>query len=107
MVCEIQNKLKSTTLTQQQIADEYSVTQRTISYINDGTLWYNAKNNYPLRERVKTVYLCSSCQKPIYRQSKLCSNCQNILNRKAERPDRSLLKFEIRNFCFSDLAKKI
>ena len=106
LVCEIQDKLKNTNLTQQQIADEFNVSQRTISYINDGTLWYNEKNIYPLRHKTQITHLCSICKKPIYRQSKLCPSCQHLSCRKTERPNRDLLKHEIRNFCFSDLATK-
>ena len=54
-VYEIKQLLKNSSLTQSEIAKKFNVTQRTISYINDGTLWVDEDEIYPIRKhRVKS-----------------------------------------------------
>lgn len=88
---EIQFLLINTNLTQQQIANKFNVSQRLISYINNGELWLSKELSYPLRKN----------------KNKLKNN--KVIHpkaRKCERPERETLKKEIREFSFVQLSKK-
>ena len=93
--------------------------QRTISYINDGTLWVDVDEIYPIRKhRVKSdtpskkkkirkkEKLCAICGKPILNESILCFECNHKEQIKVPHPSREILKEEIRKFSFTYLANK-
>lgn len=52
-VLEIKHKLKTTTITQYQLAEEYHVTQSLIAMINEGRKWaaIGIQEKYPIREQ--------------------------------------------------------
>lgn len=51
---QIYELIKTTSLSLKNIAQKFNVSSTTISYINTGKAWINAKNSYPLRECNKT-----------------------------------------------------
>jgi DNA-binding transcriptional regulator YiaG len=73
---QIRNILQETKLTQEQIARQFNVTQRTVSYINSGDMWFDANTQYPIRKRSEPPKLCAVCEQPIRRTSTLCSRCE-------------------------------
>ena len=118
-VNEIKELLRNSNLTQSKIANKFNVTQRTISYINDGTLWVDEDEIYPIRKHSiksnisfkkkkikKKEKLCAICGKPILNESTLCSECNHKEQQKVLRPSREVLKEEIRQFSFTYLANK-
>lgn len=54
----------------------------------------------------KTTSYCKICGKEITRGSTYCTNCYGLAARVVERPTREQLKYEIRNFSFTELSKK-
>lgn len=88
-VFEIQELLKTTTLSNVELGQIYGVTDPTISDINSGRSWHNSKINYPIRDgkiiKRKDMY-CSYCGKEITKDSKtnLCNACFKITMRKVE-----------------------
>lgn len=107
-VKEIKYLLKTTNITQEEIAHKFNITQRTVSYINDGTLWVDEKETYPIRvftSRAKKFY-CKYCGREVWRNNETCFECANFLNRKVPHPSREILKEEIRKFSFTYLANK-
>ena len=107
-VKEIKSLLKTTNITQEEIANKFNITQRTVSYINDGTLWVDENESYPIRvfmSRAKKFY-CKYCGREVWRNYDTCSECANFLSRKVPRPSREVLKEEIRKFSFTYLSNK-
>lgn len=85
---EIVNKLKNTKIPMTEIAEEYSLSVRTIHYINSGKVHYNKNENYPLRNRrvINQKKYCIDCGKEISNDAIRCSDCAYKNMRKVERP---------------------
>lgn len=117
----IKNELLTTYKTNVEIANQYDVSENTISGINTGYYWYDDETNYPIRPRnfsqkarrlikgsnntltaqeiysneeyQQTEYFCSSCGKPITKFSKsgLCIQCASAKRRIVDRPSKEEL----------------
>lgn len=106
-VKEVQEKLMNTTISNQDLANEYQASNTWISLVNKGELWYNKKLSYPLRPIKKgNKNFCIDCGKPVSYRSKRCVECAKIASRKVERPSREELKDLIRNKPFTQIAKE-
>lgn len=114
-VLEIKQLLKTTKLSQQEIAEKYNISQRMVSAINIGESWIEANLSYPLRtESIQKgissfsneVHVCIDCGKSITGTATRCIDCAHIQQRVVERPSREVLKDEIRNNSFLSLSKK-
>lgn len=110
-VQEIKQLLKASTMTQQQIANQFGITQRTVSYINSGEIWTDSNTTYPIRDYAPSQNLCARCGQPILQSSTLCHAC-NVQRRREEQsrqhPDyhtRDELKALVRAHPISDVAR--
>lgn len=88
-VFEIQELLKTTTLSNVELGQIYGVTDQTISDINSGRNWYNSKISYPIRDGKsikKKITYCACCGKEITNGGKtnLCDVCYKLTTRKVE-----------------------
>lgn len=106
LVDEIILKLKNTSESQQQIAEEYEVTQSTISLINTGAIWLKNNIDYPIRSYENITNYCIDCGEIILKGSIRCTSCRGKTLRKVERPNRKELKNLIRNNSFVEIAKR-
>ena len=117
-VKEIQSLLIETNLSQQEIAEQYNINQRSISYINTGETWLNPQLNYPLRKinitpkqkednirKEKKIYQCKDCGQIISTKAERCVKCAAKFARKTERPSRNELKNLIRTKSFLEIAR--
>ena len=103
IVSEIQN----TEETFQAIAEKYSISTRTITRINQGYTYHNEDLVYPLRKQINLPdSYCIDCGCKIGKQSIRCKKCNDIYQRKVERPDREYLKQLIRNFSFTKIGEQ-
>ena len=88
-VFEIQELLKTTTLSNVELGQIFGISDQTISDINAGRTWYNSEFSYPIREgkaiKKKNTY-CSCCGKEITNGSKtnLCDVCYKLTTRKVK-----------------------
>ena len=124
----IKVQLKNTLKTQREIAKDFSLSQKTVSDINLGEIWYDDNEKYPLRDKnsfckERAIYkhqekeklknkipqkFCLVCGKPIFHIDQCyCSyQCRNIGFQIAERPSREELKSLIRNKSFLSIGKQ-
>lgn len=86
-------------------------TDNYIFYQKDGV--YHCMDNYAFNHRSDIVHNngrrykhCPMCDKLIFYESKLCNECYHFTIRKAERPNKQILKQEIRNMTFVQIGKK-
>lgn len=107
---QIYDLLIYSTLSEEEIAKKFNVSQRYISGINLGEYKIQTNYTYPLRkEKIIKIqkYFCIDCGKEISsNKAKRCVNCANKFQRKVERPNRESLKNEIRTQSFLSLSKK-
>lgn len=102
-VNQIIDLLALTELTQQEIADKFNISQRTVSSINMGETWLKQGIIYPIRK--KEDFTCQICGKPIGKTSKYCPSCNGLIHRKTMRPSREELKNLIRTNSFVQIGK--
>lgn len=108
---EIINLLKDSSLSQEEIAEQFNISQRTVSGICLGETWRKNRESYPIRKKHiprgenKENY-CIDCGMKISSNAIRCSSCQGKISRKAERPSRDELKSLIRHFPFTKIAEK-
>lgn len=107
-VQEIKNLLLNSSLTERSISEMFEVSQRNISAINLGQIWYDKQLSYPLiSNRTNThKYFCIDCGKPITSNGIRCIKCSQLAQRKVKRPDREELKSLIRSQSFLSIGKK-
>lgn len=115
-VQEIKQLLKASTMTQQQIANQFGITQRTVSSINSGETWADSNTTYPIRvysprQNPPRQNLCARCGQPILPSSTLCHTC-NVQRRREEQSrqhpaynTRDELKALVRAHPISDVAR--
>ena len=103
-VLEIINLLKTTTLSNQEIAKEYNVSENTVCGINTGYYWFQDGIDYPIRKRHR--HSCIKCGKPIKIHTKYCQDCLVSARRKCERPSREELKNLIRTTPFTKIGQQ-
>ena len=107
---EIQEYLLYSKMSQADLGKKYNISQRSISYINTGTTWYNPNLNYPLRTESillqEKKYICPICGEKMSRGATKCLKCIKLDNRIAIRPSREELKKMIRTLPFTTIAKQ-
>lgn len=108
-VDQIYDLLMHSHLTQEQIAEKFNISQRTVSGVNLGQYKMRAGYIYPLssyrEEKPKKKYFCP-CGNEITKYAKLCNTCAKKARRVTDRPDRETLKKEIRECSFISLSEK-
>lgn len=102
---QIINLLEDTSLSQEEIAKQFNISQRMVSGINLGQYWIQPNKKYPLRTDKKEKKYCINCGKEIAKNSTYCSKCAGNMRRIVDRPDRSTLKQLIRNKSFVQIGK--
>lgn len=102
---EIYDLLQNSDIPQKEIANKYGVGNDIISTINHGKSRRLKGYTYPLRDN-SSKYYCCDCGVKISQGAIRCNKCQKIHIRKVDRPDRNILKKEIRNTPFTQLGKK-
>lgn len=105
---QIIDLLINTTLTEQEIANRFDVSQRFISGINLGEYKISSEYSYPIRKpgHRRKKYYCSECGKEIATNSQYCVQCSNKKRQKVERPDRESLKALIRTTPFIKIGEQ-
>lgn len=110
---EIISLLINTNLSQQEIANQFGVTQVMVSYICNGISWRKVGVSYPIREKnsqngknkSQETKKCIDCGKPITGKSIRCSSCSGKISRVTDRPVREELKYLIRNKSFTEIGR--
>lgn len=102
--------LLETNMSQQDIANEYNVDQRSISYINTGETWLDPGRVYPIRSfsilASNKKYYCQNCGKEIAtKNATLCVDCYSASRRKVYRASRDELKHLVRTTSFLQIGK--
>ena len=92
------------TLPQKDIAKKFRVGEDTISEINTGKSRHCDDFIYPLRDNHKKNF-CVDCGAEIWCGSQRCIQCNNILQRKTDRPTREELKKQIRTTTFVKIGQ--
>ena len=125
-VQEIIKLLQNTGISQDKIAKQFNVDQKTISNINTGETWLQKDVIYPIRsvgfankfrgqvqitEEDRKKYekgnVCIICGKPICYSSTYCSTCLGYQHRVVkDRPTRSVLKYLIRTTPFTKIGEQ-
>lgn len=102
---EIYNLLQHSNMSQKEIANKYGVGNDVISTINHGKSRRLSGYTYPLRDNSSRCYCCDCGVKITYGATR-CNQCQKLRIRKVDRPNRDILKQEIRDTPFTQLGKK-
>lgn len=105
---EIIQLLIDSEMTQGEIGSLFNISQRMVSAINIGQCWKRDNISYPIRVSAPIMKnkLCPDCGVPILLTSSYCTNCIHIHQRKIDRPNRAVLKSEIRIYSFAELGRK-
>lgn len=103
-VDEIIQLLLNSSVSQEEIANKFNISQRLVSGINLGEYWIKEKLSYPLRK--KQQHICLRCGQKISPQSNYCITCSSFDRRKVDRPNRELLKSLIRTTSFTNIGKQ-
>lgn len=104
---QIVEDIKNLSLTFEEIASKYNLSQRTITRINNGYTHKLDNIQYPIR---KTRYenekgVCLDCGKTISKGASRCWECASKAQRTVDRPSREELKKMIRNTPFTKIGK--
>lgn len=103
----IYDLLQNSTISQKEIAKQFSVGEDVISTINNGKSRRLPNYNYPLRITRKE-HICCDCGKKLKSfYSKRCPECEAIRQRKVNRVSREELKELIRNESFLSIGRKL
>ena len=102
-ILDIYEKLKSSDLTQHQIALLYNVGDDTISEINQGKTRQLPDTIYPIRNNKRDIQYCE-CGAPLSKGAILCKECAPKNRRVVERPNREILKNLIYTTPFTTIA---
>ena len=89
---QIINLLIENLLTEQDIADKYSLSVGIISEINQGKAWKQEGLQYPLRTRVNNGKKCPHCGKCIDRHASVCRDCYTKQAFSGHQPSKEELK---------------
>lgn len=79
---EIKNALKSGKLSFLEIQKKYSLLGNTLSQINNGKMFFDENEEYPLLPTTKSPNHCVICGVEIGHYSTLCNKCKGVLQRK-------------------------
>lgn len=106
---EIQQLLKTSTLSNSDIGTIYGVSDQTISDINTGRTWFNTDIEYPIRKRKHgKLNQCVACGKTIKNntETNLCSVCFHKSQRKVvNRPSKEALYDLLLKYSFLYVGK--
>lgn len=108
---KIIESLKNSSLSQEEIAKQFNISQRTVSGICLGESWRKVGESYPIRAKnsqrgeFKENY-CIDCGEKISAGALRCNSCRGKISRKAERPSREELKNLIRHLPFTKIAEQ-
>ena len=104
----IQKDLIVTNLSLKDIANKYNVSISTVSRINNGQVYKDEKNIYPLRQiyQKHQEYFCIDCGQKISYGSIRCNKCAGLFKRTNVPISRNELKNLIRNESFSAIGRK-
>lgn len=106
-VLEIYHLLQSTELSEQEIADRFSISQRMVSGLNLGQYRVQEGFSYPIRNKKnKKKNYCVDCGKEINNQSTRCVQCSNRKQRTEPPVPRVELKKLIRTTPFTKIGEK-
>lgn len=107
-VKQIIHTLKTTTLSDLEIARQYDVCEKTIWAINYGVSWHNPTIKYPIIDRRKysNPKHCLDCGQAIKTKADFCPACAYKKRRVINRPTREELKYLIRTTPFLHIAKQ-
>lgn len=103
-VLEIIELLKTTTLSNKEIAKEYNVSENIVCGINTGYYWFQDDIDYPIRKQYR--HCCQKCGKIIKTTIKYCPECLISVRRICERPSRKELKRLIRSTPFVRIGQQ-
>lgn len=116
MVCpqdilDIIDLLQKSSMTMEQIAEEYFISLRTVIRINQGDVWFNNNYTYPLRPRPQRTHgdgltICPLCGGIKGRDATYCITCAHIAQRQVERPSKEDLAQEIVQSSFTKVGEK-
>lgn len=102
---EISKLLKTTNLTNLDIANKFSVSENTISGINTGYYW-KRDIKYPIRDIQPKKNYCVDCGVEISLESERCVSCYSIARRTVERPSKENLLKEVAEQGFAATGRK-
>ena len=102
---QILSLLKTTQLTQNEIAKKFNVGIDTISEINNGKTRKISSETYPVRQREDKVH-CPNCGRAKANQAKFCKECSDALRQKVRRPSKDQLLKDITSLTFVDVGTK-
>jgi group I intron endonuclease len=105
-VHEIYNLLLNTNLSQEEIANKYGISQRSVSGINTGQTWVEIGRIYPIRKLKIEEKRCCDCGIKISHDSIRCSSCEKKRRQKELPITREELKKLIRSTSFLQIGKK-
>lgn len=106
-ILEIYKLLETTSLSEQEIADRFKISQRMVSGLNLGQYRIQEGFVYPIRRKIsKQKNYCVDCGKEICSQSTRCTQCNNKNKRTAPKVSRDELKTLIRTMPFTKIGEK-
>lgn len=120
-VQELKQLLKTTSVSQAELAKQFDISQMAVSDINRGISYPDLNEDYPLRdsnairgwnlhsEELNAVYkICPICGKHFKGKAKTCSIECGKIRVKSKRivPKRSALKYLIRNYSFEWIGRQ-
>lgn len=95
---EIIDKIKDSDIPFYEIAEQYDISIRTLTRINQGHTYHNDNIDYPIRKQVILPdAFCIDCGKPIWKGAIRCRSCANIALRVVERPSKEELFTFLKN----------
>lgn len=102
---EIKKLLRTTRLSNTEIGEMFGVTDQTISDINNGRIWNDKSDSYPIRQRHR--FVCIKCGKKLNfkNQNSLCRDCYNERS-KMFRPSKEDLYNDLRDSNFTKVGEK-
>lgn len=108
---QIIQELKTSPLTQKDIAKKFGVSHSLISQINTGRMWVQDQEQYPIRNNhntIKVTHKCIKCGKGIEYRSKYCADCYKQLRKQHifDTISREELKHKIRTLPFTEIARE-
>ena len=114
MVESVKKELKESSKSRSAIGAEYQISEAVVQDIDNGSIFNDEHENYPLRAsailKKKTLsnskYFCEKCGAPVAKkETKLCTKCAYEKQQKVERPEPIILAKLIIDFGFKQTGK--